>query len=368
MRTAARSAPLDMLRGVAVMIVLGRHAFELPPTVRANVPAALLIWQRIGWSGVDLFFVLSGFLIGRLLIKELFVNGRLQVWRFLVRRGFRIYPPFYLLLGLTVLILGPSLHIPPQAVWGEALFLQDYVPEPLRIWNHTWSLAVEEQFYFSLPLLLLVVASRPSRRPLAARLLRWVTILIVLVLGARLFTGLTGPFSLRRSVYPAHLRFDSLLVGVALAVAFVAWRGAFKSFVGRHRWRLLAFAAISLAPIAVWPLDRVFIHTIGFTVFALGWGSLVAIAAETDAAPKLMGPLCAIGQASYSIYLFHLPVRNGLVGIYGKDAVTNWPVFLLYVGLSVAIGGLLHLLVERPSLALRDRLVPAIAAVQPPAT
>jgi peptidoglycan/LPS O-acetylase OafA/YrhL len=362
--TVSRSAPLDVLRGLAVTVVLGRHAFELTPAASAGAPSVLVVWQRIGWSGVDLFFVLSGFLIGQLLVKELFASGRVRVGRFLVRRGFRIYPPFYLLLGLTLLIFRPLMRFSSQAAWSEALFLQDYVTAPLRIWNHTWSLAVEEQFYLSLPLLLLLVASLPSQRPLADRLVRWLLALIAVVLVARVFTGLTGPFSLDRVVFPAHLRFDALFVGVVLAVTHVAWRAEFKSFVGRHRWHLLTFAAAALMPIALWPLERLFIHTIGFTVFALGWGCLVAVAAETEVAPFVMRPLSAIGQASYSIYLFHLPVHALIEGHYGKGAAVAWPVFLLYVGLSLGVGALLHILVERPALALRDRLIPTVAVVQ----
>src|ERR1700722_9204731 len=116
MDIAARSKGIDVLRAIAVLLVIAYHA---------GVP----VLRNAGWSGVDLFFVLSGFLVSGLLFSENKTFGKIRVGRFLIRRGFKIYPAFYLMLGVTALarflvwhvdIFGPA--------WHEALFLQSYLP------------------------------------------------------------------------------------------------------------------------------------------------------------------------------------------------------------------------------------------------
>src|SRR5262249_60135649 len=103
--------------------------------------------HRIGWMGVDLFFVLSGFLVSGVLFREYQRHQGLQVGRFLARRGFKIYPGFYLLLLATWAMgasAGPRGAITTPQLLREAFYLQSYVP---GFWSHTWSLAVEEHFY-----------------------------------------------------------------------------------------------------------------------------------------------------------------------------------------------------------------------------
>src|SRR5581483_5569531 len=133
-----------MLRGVAVLLVLGRHLN--PPT---NCPEWLQIplglWQRGGWVGVDLFFVLSGFLVSGLLFQDYRQHGRLHIGRFYVRRGLKIYPGFYALLAVTAGMICCFLRrpLPVQRLLAEAVFLQNYLGfEWGTLWNHTWSLAI----------------------------------------------------------------------------------------------------------------------------------------------------------------------------------------------------------------------------------
>src|SRR5687767_11658986 len=97
-RTASkRSVQLDILRGAAILLVIGRH-LEVPrPDGAVGFLAGL--WHRIGWLGVDLFFVLSGFLIGGLLVSELTKHGRIHIPLFLIRRGLKIYPPYFVFIG-----------------------------------------------------------------------------------------------------------------------------------------------------------------------------------------------------------------------------------------------------------------------------
>ncbi len=114
-----RNPQLDLLRGIAVLLVIAHH-----------YPYYDLLHQ-IGWAGVDLFFVLSGFLISGLLFSDWKRYGRLSIGRFFVRRGLKIYPGFYVFLLITALPLIRMQGTRP--FWNELLFLQDYLP---HFWSH----------------------------------------------------------------------------------------------------------------------------------------------------------------------------------------------------------------------------------------
>lgn len=139
-----RNKRLDVLRCIAILLVIGHHAQTFP------------VWTRTGWVGVDLFFVLSGFLISGLLYSEYKKRQNISVGRFFIRRGLKIYPAFYFFLAATLaaqLLLYKG-SVPLKPYLYEMLFIQNY---HFAIWQHTWSLAVEEHFYIALALLLLAL-------------------------------------------------------------------------------------------------------------------------------------------------------------------------------------------------------------------
>ena len=125
-----RLKQLDALRALAVLLVLGHHVTWNP------------IWVRFGWSGVDVFFVLSGFLISGLLFREYKQYGSIHILRFWTRRALKIYPAYYLLILATV--TGRMLAKTPigwSHIWPDLIFVQSYVP---GTWGHLWSLTIEE--------------------------------------------------------------------------------------------------------------------------------------------------------------------------------------------------------------------------------
>ncbi len=145
-----RNKRLDILRCVAVLLVLGHHGFMEG------------LWREVGWTGVDLFFVLSGFLISGLLFNEYKKTGGINLRRFFIRRGFKIYPAFWaMLLGSVLIAFAYHKHFYGAYWLHEVLFIQNYLP---GIWRHTWSLAVEEHFYIVLPLLLLAMCRLSKNR------------------------------------------------------------------------------------------------------------------------------------------------------------------------------------------------------------
>ena len=188
---SGRSLPIDVLRGIAIILVLFRHhTFWLP-------------LQNMGWIGVDLFFVLSGYLVSGLLFKEFLKHGDIKPWRFLIRRGFKIYPTFYALLPFAILINIKNDFFFPIGLLSEIIFMQNYLFGfgwwPFTI---TWSLAIEEHFYFALCFVLLVA----SRRGDLARksIPRCILGLMVICLGLRLFSNYVYPLVLGGGIQCKH--------------------------------------------------------------------------------------------------------------------------------------------------------------------
>lgn len=346
----ARNPNLDALRGIAILLVLGRHF----PSFGA--------WYRIGWSGVDLFFVLSGFLISGLLFSEWKDRGAIDVKRFYIRRAFKIYPSFYvyLLVSAAVMLLNHTgeFRMSWQSFGAETLFLQNYLISDLQsgIWGHTWSLAIEEHFYLVFPLVLwLMLLVRPRKLDP----FRWMPVLFVVIaalaLWLRFRVGLhvSGP---QYAVYyfPTHLRCDALAFGVLLAYLRQFRPRAFAAF--SSRWLSALCIAIASAALFVFPLESPAMHTIGFTVVYLGFGCLLAATVDRSLSRfhRIIQPLAKIGVYSYSIYLWHYPF-SFLIPRHAEF-------FPLYLAVSIGFGAYSAKNLEFWALAIRDRLYPAAGA------
>jgi peptidoglycan/LPS O-acetylase OafA/YrhL len=361
-----RSRTLDALRGGAVLLVLGRHV-PVEGTGRFVDLA-----RHVGWIGVDLFFVLSGFLISGLLFVEYQARGELRLRRFFVRRGLKIYPAFYALLAYTIamrLYLGRELS--PSAVFSEGLFFANYGP---ALWAHTWSLDVEEHFYILLGIAIWWLARRGGSdpfRPLVPALL----IIAVCALSARFVTARLLPYDDKTHLFPTHLRIDSLGFGVLLGYLFHFHRGRLVSFVGGHRLAILLVSGVFIAPAFVLSLARdQAMVTFGLTGLYLGFGGLLVCAVVGTREPvRLLGwagaAVAAIGVYSYSIYLWHIPTA-GLahriaLKLFGISGGPDWVRVLLYVSGSIAVGTVMARIIELPVLKLRDQWLPTPRALQP---
>jgi peptidoglycan/LPS O-acetylase OafA/YrhL len=222
-----RNVGLDLLRILAVLLVIGRH---LP--VSGHSSEFLQTWMRGGWVGVDLFFVLSGFLVSSLIFREYLRDGAFDAKRFLVRRAFKIYPAFWLLL-LTTLVArrlgGESISL--RGLCGEVFFVQNYLG---GLWAHTWSLAVEEHFYIGLSVLVVGLLRTARREPF--RVIPQVfAVIAVSCLSLRLLTlALSPQFTPRAYLFGTHVRIDSLMFGVLLSY-FPGTDRACSN--GCHGWR-----------------------------------------------------------------------------------------------------------------------------------
>ncbi len=324
---------------------------------------------RSGWAGVDLFFVLSGFLISGLLFSEYKRSGGIRFRRFAARRALKLYPALYVLIALTVVLRLAGHREPMSQLWrgvrNDVFFMQSYTP---GTYPHFWSLSVEEHFYVLLPLALYFMLRRTqagARDPF--RLLPWIfTAVAILEIALRLWTAHQfSPFDFQTHASPTHLRMDSLLFGVVLSY----W----SNFHGERFWKvararsrgILAVAAILILPIFIVPQTDSKMYTVGFTTTYLGFGALlvasltVRIETLSRGLRGLFRALAYVGTFSYSIYLWHFAWLNTMMRLH-VTAVPYLGGFVYFTG-AIAVGIAASKLVEMPVLRLRDRFFPSAA-------
>lgn len=346
-------------------MVLGRHIEPFPLPFGKNVTFYVTrLWQNGGWTGVDLFFVLSGYLIGGLLFAEAKRSGDIRVGRFLLRRGLKIYPAFYVFLATTVATFAlRNVPMRPLSIAAECSFLQNYLG---GLWNHTWSLAVEEHFYFFLPfvLLLLLRVRRDSTSPFAIVPLL-VGAVAAVCLTLRIVLARTVPFDNMVHLFPTHLRIDSLLIGVGVAYAYHFHRRALLAW--RDRWLpLLLLGPVAFLPAFYFPLgSKWWLHSIALSGFAAGGAAMLIAVLEREPPPHPFVRFAAyLGSHSYSVYLWHAAIGAVALSLWSKRAPTpaGWYAYAsVYVVTVFAVGVLMAAAIEFPVLRLRDRLMPRAA-------
>ncbi len=343
-----------MLRLLAILLVLGRHLQG------EDLPASLQLWQRGGWIGVDLFFVLSGFLVSGLLFREQKRDGQIEVGRFLIRRALKIYPAFWFFLVFSCIALPlVGSTISWKACLGEWLFLQNYMG---GLWPHTWSLAVEEHFYLLLAGLIGCCRIRKSDSPFTF-IPATFFVLAVACLGLRWANQWMCPeYDQPTSLFPSHLRIDSLFFGVWLAYAW-HYCNLEQRISSTPTWLLVTAGVSLLSPAFVWSVDEHrWIAIYGVILFYLGSGCILLAALRIRRADSLMARgLQSMGAASYSIYLWHMPVNAfAFPAIYAWTGFSQFEVYLTsYLIGSLVFGWMMHRLVEAPVLVLRDRIFPS---------
>jgi len=316
---------------------------------------------------VDLFFVLSGFLVSGLLFKEYQRTQSLDLKRFLFRRGFKIYPAFYVMILVTIGVnLSTGHAMTPRAMIAEVLFVQNYLG---GLWEHTWSLSVEEHFYFGIAVLCFVVL-RTSNRGRTADNPFWV-IPVVFVATALLCQGfrianlfIFENYSNRWYLFGTHLRIDALMFGVLLSYLW-HFRDLRTSIEKLPATALLAAGILLLSPAFVFPLEQFkFVSVFGVVLFYLGSGSMVLASLRLKGTSNRLGLILgSLGAASYSIYLWHMPVMTWGWKWFSKvAALEGFHSYLAFcvVG-SLAFGWVMSRLIEWPILKIRDRWFPSTA-------
>jgi peptidoglycan/LPS O-acetylase OafA/YrhL len=364
----ARSQALDILRAIAVSLVLLRHAHMYSDSKMSVTPLAAFFGTG-GWIGVDLFFVLSGFLISQLLFKEHKKFGSISYRTFLIRRGFKIYPPYYVMMLVTTLVLCAwnTIRFRQVSLWllPWLFYLQNYVDTPLTfIWGHTWSLAVEEQFYFLLPLVLILLA---KIEPVAAhdpfRLIPSVFVSIGLACLLARIINAAIPFNGMIHLTPFHIRADSLFCGVFVSYLYHYCSLTLFDAVKRLRYLLLSAGIALILPAFLFQLSTSpFIYTFGYTFLYVGNGLIMATAIVSDwtRTNVLANIVAYVGSRSYSIYLWHFPLAWFMQQSQAHLSMIppNWS-YPIYLIVSIGFGIFVSNIIEMPMLKWRDRLYPS---------
>ncbi len=338
-----RVAPLDGLRALALMTGLIIHLQQRSPLVSVPLPLA---------DGVAMFFVLSGFLIGAMLLREWHGTGSVRLGRFYARRLTRLLPPLLVYLAVVAAVCAQTHHpVPWRELGGASVFLTGLVPRnPSIFTGHLWSLAVEAQFYLVCPLLLLSFLHWGGRRA-AASLCAGLIAACPLV---RVFSAWAHvPLLEHRQNILLPARMDSLFAGVllALVIGTPAWERL------RRRWGGLAWLApvflILFSPTLRNLCGNAYTFTLGYTLEALAGAVTVSLLlhAPHNRLVRALGwrPLAWIGAASYSGYLY----QSAIIRFWPDRAGGRHPLFLFL--LAILVGVAAYGLVEVPVEALRRR-------------
>jgi peptidoglycan/LPS O-acetylase OafA/YrhL len=355
-----RNKRLDVLRCIAVILVMLHHA------------GIWFVFTRFGWVGVDLFFVLSGFLISGLLFSEFKRRGSVDFKRFFIRRGLKIYPAFYVFLFLTTIVSYFVLRTgsPPARYLHEVLFVQNYEH---GTWDHTWTLAVEEHFYIFLPLFLLVLIRFSSNRQNPIRSVPWTALTVAgMCLAFRATSVYWGTPNFHMAYTATHERMDALFFGVLLGYLYHFHSLGLERVMGSmpNRLAIALFSSALLSLAYFLPRDDKFLATWGYTCVYLGCGGVLLLSLYlygilpiglARLAESVGSGLAFVGMYSYSVYLWHGPCAAWLPGLLRR--LIHFPTgeygrFLVYFVGSLVVGITMSRLIEYPVLRLRDRLFP----------
>lgn len=353
-----RQPGLDLLRALAIIVVVIYHAgimgFPMPGRV-----------HRWGWIGVDLFFVLSGYLIGGQLLAPLARKEQINLKRFFARRALRIMPAYFVILAIYIFL--PTWREYPEMYpwWKFLLSVQNIGLHGGTAFSHAWSLAVEDQFYLTLPFILLLV----NRRPRAAIILPCAIFVIGILL--RTFLAYHFPAQISGVVfrdyqawiyYPTWTRLDPLVFGVVLAAIEKFRPEWWRRLMDTAIW--LWLPALALVVFALWLGEGEYLEfsTViwQFPLLAFAFAGLL-ICAQSDRLPlrRVRIPGAAfIASIAYSAYLVQKLVIHAVSEFCRAHDVdlTSAPA-LVGVELCVyAVATALFLLVERPFLQLRHRI------------
>jgi peptidoglycan/LPS O-acetylase OafA/YrhL len=371
-----RYPALHGMRVLAIVLVVQFHATQGMREVLQLDPSWAGISSTV-FFGMDLFFVLSGFLIGSILIRSIESSGSQHVRRFYLRRAFRTFPSYYLILTCSYLARLFVWHNPPrQSVLFEYAYLTDYALDD-PVMGYGWSLAVEEKFYLVVPFLFFLLRRlRTDRVRIVVLAAMWESALGVRLAILRSHPGWTFETFTRAVYFTSHSRYDTLVAGIIMAYVQHRWREPIARWLegGAARAILSAVVAACLVPLLA---PGLYGETHQRLVYAFNWGTETSIMYFALVLLVINGPpgwvsrfLSAkafrqLATLGYGVYLVHVPlaswpleplVRWLQLGL-GWSMGAVWPTALVVLlALSFVGAYALHLLVEKPSLRLRDRV------------
>ncbi|WP_315055386.1 acyltransferase [Chryseobacterium indoltheticum] len=356
---------LNHLRALAIILVLLYHyrMFEHPAWVDT------IGW--VGWTGVDLFFVLSGFLISGQLFREIKEHRKIKLGTFMAKRFFRIIPPyaFTLFLYFCIPFFREREHLQP--LWKFISFTQNYGLDVFDYgtFSHAWSLCIEEQFYLLLPLVLLFLL-----RIKAIEHIKYIIpVLIVVSIVLRYFSWTEYVLPdinsddfwrawYMKIYYPTHTRLDGLAIGVLIGYLF-NFSLKFRAAVDRYG-NLLLLTGLMAIGFSLWFCkDQVSENTsfFGFTFVAVSYGILLlgSISKSSFLSKKKYYLTSQLAALSYSIYLSHKGIIHIAQWLIEKENISASGTIVLFICFTgCIIAGLFYrFVIEKPSDQAKNRIL-----------
>ena len=346
MKQESRIPSLDGLRAIAVLFVvfshlLGTRGFLQPPTTS--------FLYELGYLGVKVFFVISGYLITNLLLQELQRNNRIHLGKFYFRRTFRIFPACYVMIaGLIVLHGAGWIDLTPRDVFHALSYTSNYFSH--RSWSlgHTWSLGVEEQFYLLWPATLVLLGRRKSF---------WVAASVILMCPA-IRVILWNVYHVGGVGHRFETVADAIATGCLLAGTH-DWLGSQARYTKFLESKVFLAVPATVLAVGMLHTHPTVYNLISHTIMNLGIALCIdfCVRHHTGSMGRLLNsrPMVFIGVMSYSIYLWQQLFFNR----YSVSVFTQFPVNLL---LAAGASMVSYYVVERPCLSLRQNLEKKIFA------
>ncbi|MGU3376456.1 acyltransferase family protein [Chryseobacterium sp. M5A1_1a] len=357
---------LDHLRAVAILLVLLYHyrAFKHPVWIETV--------GKFGWTGVDLFFVLSGFLISSQLFREIEDRGTISLKTFYIKRFFRIIPSYFftVFLYFTIPFFREMEALP--SLWKFITFTQNYGLNVIDrgTFSHAWSLCIEEQFYLILPLLLLVL--------MPTKLFKYLAILVVVLVAISVmlrWVTWNGTIAVldnnslefwrswyMKIYYPTHTRLDGLGTGVLIGY-LMQYSLSFKRMVNHHGNKLFLLGVILLG-FSFWICNEQAskdASVFGFTLVAVSYGMIVlsAVSESSFLSRRKLYITSQLAALSYAIYLSHKGIIHMIQTVLERfDIQTSDNVSLMVCLLGCVVGGLLYrFVIEKPFSRIKSKIL-----------
>lgn len=355
---------LDTLRACAILLVMMYHYM-----VFVSSEASFGLLSEIGWAGVDLFFVLSGYLIGNQIFSEMRSAEGFSLTRFYARRALRTLPNYYFILAIYFLFPIAAGGNPLTPLWKFLSFTQNFDLKSGTAFSHAWSLCIEEQFYLLLPLISLFVIGR-----LKTVRGMWIVIVGTMVICAVFRwlmlnkVGIDGGLYRTYIYYSSWCRFDELLPGVALALVKNYHASVWQEWTAKGTRHLLLGAAMTVLAFILFQHFNYdpavgfsgFTTTFGYTILACGF-ALMTLSALSPTSPlaRIQVPgAAALAIWSYALYLVHKPLMNALIPLFNASQISvasTLGIGLMFV-MSVVAAYIQFICIESPFMRLRSHI------------
>jgi len=367
--TNSRLAGLDTLRALAILLVLMYH-YEVVVSHRPTFG----FLTEIGWAGVDLFFVLSGYLIGNQIFSALARGEGFSLKVFFARRLLRTLPNYYFILATYFIFPSVLGGTSTASIWRFLSFTQNIGLHYGETFSHSWSLCIEEQFYLILPVAALLIASFSKSKRIG-----WSVLLAGVIAGmlVRAWAWMNfGHNAINALDFSEHIyyssfaRFDELLPGVAIAM-LKNFHGKLYAKILSKGNLLLIVGAIAMAAAAYLFLNYYQIEGYGFTFGMTTFGYTLLPISFALLTLSALSPNSWLNRIripgteklalwSYAIYLAHKPIfKLAIEPLTRANIDVNAPAGIAIIMVAGMVGGwVLYRLVERPFMVLRDRYFP----------